>query len=104
MTGMGDMFADEQPAAPTAPAAPAQQAAAILDAAEITGKERLEAIKDVKAGALTTDELASAYPATKIQEAVAGNAAPPWVSRRHQVTSLRKRESVLESLLGCLKT
>jgi hypothetical protein len=60
LNGMGDMFAD-------APAAPAQQAAAILDAAAEPpkGKERLDVLKDVKAGAITPDEVAAAYPAAE---------------------------------------
>lgn len=41
---------------------PAQAAAAILDAANITGKERVDAIKDVKKGDITPAELEAAYP------------------------------------------
>lgn len=36
----------------------------ILDDAGIKGKERIEALKDVKAGTITPEELASAYPAS----------------------------------------
>lgn len=52
--GQDDLFS-----APT----PATQAAEILDAANITGKDRIDAIKDVKAGTITADELKAAYPA-----------------------------------------
>lgn len=58
--------------------APAQQAAAILDAAAEPpkGKERLDVLKDVKAGAITPDEVAAAYPA-KEEAAPAEKAAEP---------------------------
>lgn len=49
------------------PTEPANQATAILDAANITGKERIEALKDVKNGDITPDELKAAYPA-KIED------------------------------------
>jgi hypothetical protein len=51
----GGMF-DEMPAEPAA------QATAILDAANVTGKERLDVLKDVKAGTLTAEEVKEAYP------------------------------------------
>jgi lipoprotein-releasing system permease protein len=35
----------------------------ILVAAEVTGKERIDALKDIKAGTITTEELKDAYPA-----------------------------------------
>ena len=44
-------------------AEPADQATAILDAANVTGKERIDVLKDVKQGAITPDELKAAYPA-----------------------------------------
>lgn len=46
------------------PAEPAAQVAAILDAAAEPpkGKERLDVLKDVKAGAITPEEVAAAYP------------------------------------------
>jgi hypothetical protein len=43
--------------------AKAEQATTILDAANITGKERIDVLKDVKQGAITPDELKAAYPA-----------------------------------------
>ena len=42
---------------------PAAEATAILDAANVTGKERIEALKDVKKGDVTPEELQAAYPA-----------------------------------------
>lgn len=45
------------------PASAAQQATDILDAAGVTGKDRLDALKDVKAGTLTPEEVKAAYPA-----------------------------------------
>lgn len=42
---------------------PAQQATEILDAAAVTGKDRIDALKDVKAGTITPEELKAAYPA-----------------------------------------
>lgn len=58
MSGMDDLFAQPAPA-------PAEQAAAILNAAAEPpkGKERLDVLKDVKAGAITPEEVAAAYPA-----------------------------------------
>jgi len=44
---------------------PAQAATAILDAANITGKERIDALKDVKKGDITPEELEAAYPAVE---------------------------------------
>jgi hypothetical protein len=41
----------------------AAQATEALDAAGVTGKERLDVLKDVKAGTLTPDEVKAAYPA-----------------------------------------
>ena len=38
------------------------RAEAILDAANVRGKERLEAIKDIRSGAITVDELQRAHP------------------------------------------
>lgn len=49
--GQGDIFAQ------------AQQAESILDAANITGSERIAALKDVKKGEITVAELARAHPA-----------------------------------------
>lgn len=51
----------------TPAAAPAEQAAAILNAAAEPpkGAERLSVIKDVKAGAITPEEVAAAYPAAE---------------------------------------
>jgi len=43
--------------------APAEQATDILDAAGVTGKDRLDVLKDVKAGTLTPEEVQAAYPA-----------------------------------------
>jgi len=43
--------------------APAAQATEILDAANVTGKERIDVLKDVKSGDITPDELKAAYPA-----------------------------------------
>ena len=62
--------------APAEAPAPAQEATAILNAAGVTGKERLEALKDVKAGAVTTEELAAAYPAAAEAEAAPAPAEP----------------------------
>jgi len=45
------------------PTEPAAQATAILDAANVTGKERIDVLKDVKKGDITPDELKAAYPA-----------------------------------------
>lgn len=45
-------------------ATPAERATNILDAADIKGKDRLEALRDVRAGLITPEELATAYPAT----------------------------------------
>lgn len=44
------------------PAEPAAQASQILDAANITGKDRLDILKDVKSGALTPGEVQAAFP------------------------------------------
>ena len=57
MSGMDDLFAQPAPA-------PAEQAAAILNAAAEPpkGAERLSVLKDVKAGAITPEEVAAAYP------------------------------------------
>ncbi len=41
----------------------AAKATDILDAADIKGKDRLEALRDVRAGLITPDELEAAYPA-----------------------------------------
>lgn len=60
LSGQGDMFGEPAPAA---------KAATILDAAQVTGKERIEALKDVKAGTITPEELASAYPAKEVDPA-----------------------------------
>jgi len=54
---------DEGPAA----ADPADEIKATLDANNVTGRERLDVIKDVKAGALTVGEVKDAYP-TKIDD------------------------------------
>lgn len=43
----------------------AQRAERILDAAGIKGAERLTALKDIKSGAITVDELARAHPAER---------------------------------------
>lgn len=40
----------------------AQSASEILDAAGVIGKERIDALKDVKTGAITAEELSQAYP------------------------------------------
>lgn len=45
----------------------ASQAETILDAADITGAERINALKDVKSGAITVEELGAAYPAKPLQ-------------------------------------
>ena len=103
--------------------APAAEAATILDAAGVTGKERLEALKDVKAGTVTADELAAAYPAKDAaaapkkatsentsddansdKEALAKSTAQASARRQEQdaIIQLRKRKSVLDSLLRCL--
>jgi len=50
-------------------AATTQQAEAILDAAGIKGSERLTAIKDIRSGAITMDELVRAHPAAEKAEA-----------------------------------
>jgi hypothetical protein len=42
---------------------PAERATAILDAAQVTGKERIDVLKDVKKGDVTPEELQAAYPA-----------------------------------------
>lgn len=56
--------APENSDAPAEPeATPATQATAALDAANVTGKERLDVLKDVKAGTLTPEEVKAAYPA-----------------------------------------
>lgn len=49
-------------AKPETPADPVADAKATLDANNITGKERLDIIKDVKAGTLTAEEVKEAYP------------------------------------------
>jgi len=45
----------------------AAQATEALDAAGVTGKERLDVLKDVKAGTLTPEEVQAAYPAKGAQ-------------------------------------
>lgn len=64
--------------APKAEQAPAEQAAAILNAAAEPpkGKERLDVLKDVKAGAITPEEVAAAYPAAEAAPAPEKPAAP----------------------------
>ena len=57
LAGQGDIFAQ-----PETKESPAAKAEAILDAANIKGKERLDTLKDVKSGALTVDEVARAHP------------------------------------------
>jgi hypothetical protein len=73
--GMNELIAEIERAATAQPDAaaaagqgglfdsPAKEAANILDAAEVTGKERIDALKDIKAGTITTEELKDAYPA-----------------------------------------
>ncbi|MES3041788.1 MAG: hypothetical protein V4730_11655 [Pseudomonadota bacterium] len=56
----GAMFSRAAPEAASA----AERATDILDAAAITGKDRLEALRDVRAGLITPEELEAAYPAT----------------------------------------
>lgn len=56
---------------------PAQQATAILDAANVTGKERIDVLKDVKQGTITPEELQAAYPATEQAEPEAVE-KPSW--------------------------
>lgn len=56
LTGQKDIFSQPE-------VSPAQQASAILDAAGVTGTERRESIKDVKAGNITVEELAKIHPA-----------------------------------------
>jgi hypothetical protein len=56
---------------------PAQAATAILDAANVTGKERIDALKDVKKGDITPEELQAAYPAKED-----GEKTEPWKMTR----------------------
>mgnify|MGYP000947758237 CR=1 FL=1 len=58
LAGQGDVFNQPEPKQE-----PAAQATAILDAAEVKGKERIDILKDVKNGAITPEEVQAAYPA-----------------------------------------
>jgi hypothetical protein len=53
-------YIDKQSITAPVEATPAAQATTILDEANVTGKERIDALKDVKSGAITTDELQAA--------------------------------------------
>ena len=55
---------------------PATQAATILDAANVTGKDRLDILKDVKSGALTPGEVQAAYPDAKPAEPAVPDVVP----------------------------
>ena len=82
--GQQDIFAE-----------PAAQATAILDAANVTGKERIDVLKDVKKGDITPDELQAAYPAkepaAKIEDAgakIGGARKDKWKDRGLDLTDL----------------
>jgi hypothetical protein len=66
LSGQGGMF--------DAPADPVAETKATLDANNVTGKERLDVIKDVKAGTLTAAEVKEAYPVKSAAPANTENA------------------------------
>lgn len=72
-------------------ASPAQQATDILDAAGVTGKDRIDALMAVKAGNLTPEELKAAYPA-KAEEGAAADAAEP--ADEVPATTIRKTDDL----------
>lgn len=80
----GSVF--DQPADPEAPAAPAPaaQATEILNAANITGKERIDALKDVKSGTITPDELKEAYPAKEEAKPLVAKEPEPTYSGTYE--------------------
>jgi hypothetical protein len=75
---------------PKKSADPVAETKATLDANNITGKERLDVLKDVKAGTLTVDEVKEAYP-TKIEDAgekIGGARKDRWKDRGLDLTDL----------------
>lgn len=76
-------------------ATPAAEATAILDAAEVTGKERIDALKDVKKGDITTEELKAAYPA---KDSATQEAKPYDLARAQELqNSITEGELILKT-------
>ncbi len=83
-------------AKPETPADPVADAKATLDANNITGKERLDIIKDVKAGTLTAEEVKEAYPEKVDKMDVAEPAKPDDSVRLEAKSSIGLEQPVQE--------
>jgi hypothetical protein len=64
----------------------------ILNDAGITGRERLDALKDVRSGVITAEELAAAYPSKSTDDSKHGTDAQPEADPPKQKFSLRRKE------------
>jgi hypothetical protein len=114
MEAYGKMHAGNAITELRTPSTDAARAEAILDAAGVKGTDRISTLRDVKTGLITLDELARAHPEARPPPDTAQlpDQTPPdrGVSvsetakpeRPRELIELRKRKSVLESLITCM--
>lgn len=94
-----DFRGKTEAAKPAEPIPDATRAETILDAAGIKGTERISALKDVKSGAITVEELARAHPAPEAGKPVAQE-LPKYkdpAAAQELVNSITEGEGILES-------